>query len=328
MVEKDNEDNAVLGLQIIREILQKGMQSFDAATLDRLETYLLRQFQDFKTKFNNNFGSEPEESKNHGPSSPAVTPSPAPNAPTPVPEQSESSKRGTPHRQPKIPNKDSFKVVSEAYIITLITMGLYSKRPKHKIIDFMPHIVEALCLMPSKEAQERLKDKEKEKLTDFLTAQNKMYSIVCYLLRVPSASDLLQKYAKKIADSSIVFLKNCQPEHSTIRKSMLASLKHLAITYIDAYLEHFDEIMDYDVLVGENIERQDLRTEASVVILNVAQYTREKTTTEQKELIIDDLLRMINDTSITITLQSSAVLTLNRYIDIISHMPDCVSPVP
>ena len=308
----------MLGLQIIREILQKGMQCFDAPTLDRLESYLLKQFQDFKNKFNNNFGSDELSGRNHVPSSPSMTPSQPPAPGGPSAESSETSKRQ--HKIHKTPNKDSFKVVSEAYIITLITMGLYSKRPKHKIIDFMPHIVEALCLMPSKEMQLS----RKEKFTDFLSAQNKMYSIVCYLLRVPTASEMLQKYAKKIADSSIEFLKNCLPEHSTIRKSMLSSLKHMAITYIDAYLEHFGDIMDYDVLVGENTERQDLRTEASVVILNVAQYTRDKTTNEQRELIIDDLLRMINDTSITITLQSSAVLTLNRYIDIISKMPDCV----
>ena len=298
VIERDNEENAILGVKIIQDVLLKNIHNTDIEIMEKIEKYLLLQFKDFEHKFHTNFGST--ESSLLGR------------------EAALRTEEGGRRTKPKIASKDSFKVVAEIYLITVIAMGLYSKRPKPKIAEFVPHIVNALKLMPSREIQRA----KKEKFIDFIVAQNKLYSIVSYLLRMQAASDALQKYSNDIAEASMTFLKNCPSEQSNVRKNFLGTLKFLIISYIDPYLKHFEDILNYQVLLGES-ERQDLRAQASMIILNVAQYTKDKLTGEQKNLIIHDLLRMINDITVTINFQSNAVVTLNKYIDIISKMSDC-----
>jgi len=326
VVEKDNEDNALLGLQIIRDALQKSNASIDTATTEKIEKFIQQQFEGFKDKFNRNFmteeKSEPVMTPAVASQGPAVrvygsaTASPG-LGPNMAPPQQEADQRKP---KQKTSSSDSFKVVAEVQIITLIAMVQFSRKPKPKIMELVPLIVSNLQLMPSKEMQL----KKKDKFIDFLWAQSKMYSIISSLLRLRSDGDVLQKSQQAIADCSINFLKNCPPEHSNIRKAFLQTLKSFTTIYIDAYLKHFKDILDYNVLVGENNERQELRVEASNIILNVVQYTKDKLTTEQREWIIRSLLRMINDHTITVTLQGNAVLSLNKYIDIISKMPDSV----
>lgn len=319
VIEKDNEENAILAIRIIQDLVQKNMASTETESLEKMEKYLLQQFKDFKLKYDQNFSTEEPllyRTPNQIMTSPLNGPNPSPTPSHMTGDIADSTKRS----KLKMESKDSFKVVAETYLILVLVMGLYSKRPKQKITEFVPHIVEALKMMPPKEIQIR----RKEKFADFMLAQNKMYSILGYLLRIQAANEVLQTYSKSIADSSIIFLKACPQEPCSIRKTFLGTLKFLIISYVDSYLDHFKDILNYDVLLGENNERQDLRADAAPIILNVVQYTKEKLSIEQRELIIHDLLRMINDITITLSLQSNAVLALNKYIDVISKMTDSV----
>jgi len=296
IIENDNEDNAIIALQILREPLQKNNYNATILASDRVEQLLRQQLEGFKRKYERIFCSEPMQTGGQA-------------------EQKMEKARI------KVASRDSFKIYNEIYLITLIAMGLsQGKRSMPNMIEIMPLIIDSLGLMPSKEAQA----KHKDKFIDFLNAQNKMYNIINWTLRSQAGPDFIQRFSTRIADYSIEFLKNCPPDNSTIRKSFLIILRTMISHFIDPYLNHFQDLLDYNLLVGDNNERQDLRVEASNIILNIAQLTKEKIDNNQKEMMIRDILRMINDITITISIQGNAVLALNKYIDIISKMPDCV----
>ena len=151
-----------------------------------------------------------------------------------------------------------------------------------------------------------------------------MYFIIGNLLRIIPNNDILVKHSQRLADCSMIYLKNCPVEHGEICKAFLPTLKKMVISYIDSYIIHFDDLMNYDILTGENNEWPELRTEASAIILNIARYTKEKLNDNQKEKIIRVILQMVNDIGSNINIQATAILTLNKYIDIISKMNQSV----
>eukprot|EP00826_Nyctotherus_ovalis_P061243 TRINITY_DN8697_c0_g1_i1.p1 TRINITY_DN8697_c0_g1~~TRINITY_DN8697_c0_g1_i1.p1 ORF type:complete len:369 (+),score=129.44 TRINITY_DN8697_c0_g1_i1:303-1409(+) len=297
IVESDNEENAIIALQILREAWQKNIQIMDASVSERIERLLKQQLEKFREKCERTFGSDGTQPGG----------------------QAEGKMEKV---RMKAASKDSFKIYNEVYILILMAMGVsQGRKAMPNMMEIMPIVVDNLSFMPDKFAQQ----KHKDKFIDFLNAQNKMYSIINWVLRSQTASELIQKCSERIANYSITYLKNCPPENSSIRKSFLQILRNMIVSFIDPYLNHLEVLLDYNALVGDNNERQDLRVEASTIILNIAQYTKEKLDNEQKEMMIRDILRMINDITITISIQGNAVLSLNKFIDTISKMPDCVS---
>jgi hypothetical protein len=296
IIEDDNEENAIIALQILREILQKNSHNTTSLASDKIEQLLKQQLESFKLKYERIFCNEPMQTG--GQQEPKIE-----------------------KARMKAASRESFKVYNEIYVITLMSMGVsQGRRAVPNMMGVMPIIVDNLGLMPTKEAQL----KHKDKFIDFLNAQNKMYNIVNWVIRSQAGPDFIQRFSERIADYSIAYIKNCPLDNSSIRKTFLTILRNMIINFIDPYLRHFQDLLDYNLLVGDNNERQDLRVEASHIILNIAQYTKEKINNDQKEMMIRDILRMINDITITISIQGNAVLALNKYIDIISKMPDSV----
>lgn len=304
LVKDETEDNAMLTLQVIKESAQKNAQVIELV-FESVETFLWETFKDFPERVKRVFSVAENAGAVPGPGFAARR------------AGGESEQRKA---REIVYSKDSMKVVAELHTITLIAMGITTKRLKLKMLGLVPLIVAGLELMPSREAQE----KHKEKFHNFLHAQNKMYLIFGSLVRISANNDVLQEYAQRVANSSMLFLKNCPVECKQLRKIFLPLVKSIMMAYMDSYTEHFDDLMDYKTLVGEDNEWPELKAEAAGIMQNVAQYARDKLTEAQKERTLRLMLQMINDLDLTPAVQSVAVVTLNKFIDLINKLPQNV----
>jgi len=294
VAETDNEINALLALQITKQALHISPVISDDI-MERMEKFVWHQFEDFPRKIQKAFSSD--DSIHNFPG--------------------EYKKDGS-KEQVIVQSKDSLKIITEIHTIALNVLGVHSNRVK-----LVPLIVKNVSLMPSVELQRRYKDK----FIEFLYVQNKIYLIIEDLLSVLANNEVMTIHAKRLVESSIAYLKNCPPDHGHLRKQFLPILKGLMKTYIEYYIPYLDDLLVREFMIGDPNEWPDVRAEASTLFLSLAQYTKEKLNDEQKEKVIKNMLTIINDVGICISIQANAILTINKYIDIISKMKQHVSVI-
>ena len=310
IAEEDNEENAILAVKTVQELLQKSSQTLTMSVSVKLEQFLTRLFNNFEGKYNRNFGGQIDTSSSMV-AAPATSPS--------ILNLAESEEKKSKLKL-KASSRDSFKIVSECYVILVLVMGLGGKTPNKKILSFLPIIVQALEHMPPKEVQMQ----KKEKFLEFMIAENKIFSLVGFLLRIHEANDELQKQSKSIARNSIKFLKNCPPD-TGLRRSFLITLKNIITSFIDSYLEYLRDIFDFNTLMGYSADRNEVKAEAANVIVNVSHFVRSKLIDDdQRELVLYSLIKLVNDSSIALSPQSGAVTMINKYIEDIFKMKDNV----
>eukprot|EP00826_Nyctotherus_ovalis_P016905 TRINITY_DN14935_c0_g1_i2.p1 TRINITY_DN14935_c0_g1~~TRINITY_DN14935_c0_g1_i2.p1 ORF type:complete len:289 (+),score=49.15 TRINITY_DN14935_c0_g1_i2:74-868(+) len=137
--EGDTEDNALLALKIFKETLSKNSRMNDS-TMRRMEDFVLNRFDtsEFKRRFNLLFPSD--------------------DAIQNFPQKSPQLESGAHKVREKVLSKDSLKVISEIYNMTLAVLSIQVTRQRDSPPRLYSLMVNDVSLMPSKVMKEKHKN--------------------------------------------------------------------------------------------------------------------------------------------------------------------------
>lgn len=300
VAEGDTEDNALLALRIFKDTLSKNSRMNDSTTR-RMEDFVLNRFDtsEFKRRFNLLFPPD-DAIQNFAKKSPRF--------------ESEAHKvRET------VLSKDSLKVISEIYNMTLAVLSIQVTRHRDSTPRLYSFMVNDVSLMPS----EVMKEKYKNRFIDYLQVLNKIYLIIGEAIKSLS-SESQKAFGNNLVESSIMYLKNCPTDCGHLRKEFLPVLRTLTGFYVDFYCLYLDELLTREFIVGDPNEWPEVRGEASSLLLNLILSKKDKLNDHQKEKVITALFAIVNDVGISVSIQVGAITAINKYIDIISKMPQHV----
>ena len=282
LLEKENEDNAIICLRIIIE-LHKSYQAGSDSHVQQFFDVVFKIYSELPEAIKTIFGES------------AGGPPRAPNQLT--------------------PGMRSFKVLTDCPIIVVIFFQLYSKSKKN-----IPKLMQPVLDTLNTKAPPHAAIENKQGYTDFITTQVKTLSFLAYLVRM--YPKVFAPYQNTIPKAVISILSSCPNDAVPIRKELLVATRHiLASSLFNGFLVHIDTLLSESVLIGTSRTcKEALRPLAYSALADLVHHVRMKLKFEQLSSVVSLYCRNMHDPTLPYPIQTLSAKLLQSLVDCVSDL--------
>ena len=157
-------------------------------------------------------------------------------------------------------------------------------------------------------------------LSDFYTAQVKSLSFIAHLYRGYATHISTQQDA--LATCVIQLLVACPGDFPVARKDLLVAIRHILMSdFRKVLLRKMDKLLDEKVLIGEGkLVYDTLRPLAYATLADVVHHVKGELTLSQLSKVVYVFSRNLHDTTLPLSVQTSAVRILLNLVDMIHRV--------
>jgi len=284
MLQKENEENAVICLRIIFDLYKSFKQSLKEQVQAFL-TFVCTLYNNFPNTVEINLGNS---SQGH-------------------------SSEGTIAK-----STESFKVMIECPMIVMVLLQLYQDllmQPRIKIL--LPLMIKTIEIRAPHGAANK-----KAVYQEFIAAQVKTVSFLSYLLR--HFRELMDQYKVTIPKSIVQVLAACPGDAVASRKELLVATKHILNTeFRQGFYDQIQMFLDEKVLIGTGrAAYETLRPLAYSFLAELVHHVRSALKHNQFSLIIYIFSTNVHDPSLSYVIKTTSVRLLANLVESIYHKSD------